>query len=387
MQRHIDTFKALTELLSANRADWQFVPFATAHWPWPELAFLQDLEPQTLEAMDSDAISALVAQYRPGLPAWLTPTLPAYDHQQCNIDSRLGVGIAGRKWQQIKDFSAAVPVEHPVLEWCAGKGHLGRVFASKGHPVTSLEWQAELCQQGQALATKGGFSQHFECADAFADKSQHLITANHHAMALHACGDLHCTLLQQAVKNKAPAISISPCCYHLIRSPQYQPLSKAGQGFDLALSTFDLRLPLQQQVTGGQRAERLRHTEQWFRLAFDCLQRELTGTDAYLSVPNIPKSLLTNDFSVFAQWAAAQKQLTLPAKVAWQRYLDAGRQRQAVVARLDWVRHWYRWPLEFWLLLDRVCFLEEAGYQVRLGAFTDRNTTPRNALIDARKGI
>ncbi|WP_306295557.1 hypothetical protein [Shewanella algae] len=45
--------------------------------------------------------------------------------------------------------------------------------------------------------------------------------------------------------------------------------------------------------------------------------------------------------------------------------------------------HLFRPIIERYLLLDRVCFLLEAGYRVQLGAFCEQATTPRNALIHA----
>jgi hypothetical protein len=55
--------------------------------------------------------------------------------------SRWAWEIPGRKQQQIEAFAAAArPAAMPVLDWCGGKGHLGRLLA--------LQWQLGVKQSG-----------------------------------------------------------------------------------------------------------------------------------------------------------------------------------------------------------------------------------------------
>lgn len=65
---------------------------------------------------------------------------------------------------------------------------------------------------------------------------------------------------------------------------------------------------------------------------------------------------------------------------AWETY---GQARLEKVKRYELLRHLFRRPLEIWLVLDYLLFLEEAGYQVKLGTFCERKLTPRNLLLDA----
>jgi hypothetical protein len=66
-------------------------------------------------------------------------------------------------------------------------------------------------------------------------------------------------------------------------------------------------------------------------------------------------------------------------------YLHRGIERQRLTKRIDLVAHLFRRALEHWLLLDRVCFLQEQGYQVALTEFCANSVTPRNAMIQAIK--
>lgn len=58
--------------------------------------------------------------------------------------------MPGRKQAQIEAFTACLPAHRgPYLEWCAGKGHLGRLVSlHRQAEVLSLELQAPLCEEG-----------------------------------------------------------------------------------------------------------------------------------------------------------------------------------------------------------------------------------------------
>lgn len=330
--------------------------------------------------------------------------------------------IKGRKWEQITAFVQHLPaVGLPVLEWCAGKGHLGRLIAkARGVDVLSLEWQAQLCEEGQTFADKWQLSQRFICADAFAidgnssDKTSDSSSASSNfndnssgnpsnnssnnppyqanpfraqqqAVALHACGDLHVRLLQLAAKAGTQAIAISPCCYHLIQANQYQGLSTLAKNSALRLTRHDLQLPLQQSVIANAKQQALRHQEIAWRLGFDALQRHCRGIDAYLPLPTVKQSQLSGSFADFCHWASAPKTLNLAANIDFDAWLDIGKQRQRLTRRIDLAAHLFRRVLELWLILDRCCFLQQSGYHLSVGEFCANSVTPRNVLILAQK--
>lgn len=294
--------------------------------------------------------------------------------------------IKGRKWQQINAFVAKLPHDNtPVLEWCAGKGHLGRLIA-KAHQreVVSLEWQQSLCDAGALFAAKWQLPQTFICADAFAGQNEQL-HAEQLAVALHACGDLHVTLLKHASHAGTKQLVFSPCCYHLIQAKQYQPLSQVAKTSALKLNRADLQLPLQQSVIANDKHKGYRLQEMAWRLGFDALQRQVRGMDEYLPVPAVKQSQLNGTFEAFCRWAAEAKGVSLPLDVDWLAFKIVGEQRQRLTRRIDLVAHLFRALLEQWLLLDRVCFLQEQGYRVNLSEFCSNSITPRNALIHAFK--
>lgn len=395
MTGHSNPFRQLNDRLTRNREFWQFMPFAERRFVWeqthPALCqWLTRLTGDQVAHFNEDSAGLAEA-----LSAWIPDAPELYRLSQCSalraentvVPKRLDVGIPGRKWTQISAFNAVLPrLQLPWLEWCAGKGHLGRVLAANHDmPVTSLEWQHPLCIEGEATARRLGLPITFITADAFDTSSEQYIQPEQHAVVLHACGDLHVSLLQRVVAKQGAAVSISPCCYHLIRSPQYQPLSDLAKQSDITLTRHDLRLPLQETVTAGHRVRRQRFVEVSYRLGFDLLQRELRGGDDYLPVPNVQKTLLNGGFTAFCFWAAEKKGMSLPADVDFAYWQQAGEARYPIIERMELVRQLFRRPLEMWLVYDRICFLEQSDYQVSFGTFCDKPVTPRNILIHAER--
>ncbi|QYJ77742.1 methyltransferase [Shewanella acanthi] len=419
--RLLEYFTKLNQLLEKSTPLWQVRAFEAKALPWegmfPSLAkAVWTLDDDKLDGLDANQ-AALVEALAPALTEdlaalgvdWdlslLTQTLSdisgAVLSKTNELDTKglahFSAHIKGRKWEQITAFVQHLPQYGlPVLEWCAGKGHLGRLIAkSRGVDVVSLEWQEALCEEGQAFAEKWHLTQQFVCADAFAiepkgHRTRQQQTTNpfreeQQAVALHACGDLHVRLLQLAATANTQALAISPCCYHLIHAEQYQGLSSLAKASALRLSRHDLQLPLQQSVIANPKQQSLRLREIAWRLGFDALQRECRGIDAYLPLPAIKQSQLSDSFEAFCHWAAQQKSVSIGNISDFQSWLAIGQQRQQLTRRIDLVAHLFRQVLEQWLILDRCCFLQEQGYRVQLGEFCPNSVTPRNALILAFK--
>jgi len=415
-----DWFTELDALLVKHRRWWQLQPFHHRQCCW---AASSPALTAALAALSDERVAELDANSEQ-LAEWLSPWIPeasqllhlsklpnmaTESHAELAPPARMAGGIPGRKWQQLLAFVSQIPAgKSAVLEWCAGKGHLGRLLSAlQGRVVNSLEWQAELCAQGEQQALHWQLPQRFICADALTNASAKHIRAGEQVLALHACGDLHTNLMRRwsealtakAVSSEATKpknvqqatsrLSLSPCCYHLIETEQYQPLSAAAGASALSLSRADLQLPLQQSVTAGAHVRRRGEQETLWRLAFDELQRDLRGVDEYLPLPNLKKSLLSGSFEAFARWAFEKKGLfelsELCHDLAAESYLTRGAERLKITRRMELVTHAFRRPLEIWLALDRVLFLSEQGAEVSLSTFCEPALTPRNIFIHAER--
>ncbi|MHB9798232.1 methyltransferase [Pseudomonas sp. MT3] len=392
----LQRFQALDGFLLEHRALWRPKPFTQRELPWerdhPELAAwlrkrsLEDADAlhNTPERLDAPApfpaLAATAAQLSAVGELSATPL--------GKLPNPLSVDVPGRKWQQIEAFASRLNFAQPArqwLDWCAGKGHLGRLLARDGTPLLSLEFDAALVDDGQRMSDRLRLHAQHRQQDVLApDASEHL-QAEHSAVALHACGDLHVRLLHLASERGCRQLAVAPCCYNRIDRDDYRALSSAAQGSGLRLSRDDLRLAQAETVTAGARVRRQRDNSMARRLAFDLLQRDLRGIDDYLAVPSVSPVWLDKPFADYCRDLAALKGLPAPAERDWQALEAQGWRRLAVVRNQELVRGLFRRPMELWLLLDRALFLQERGYEVTLGSFCSPNMTPRNLLLLAER--
>ncbi|GEA61844.1 methyltransferase [Vibrio comitans] len=390
-------FTQLDHLLLKCQHLWRFEPFHESHSRQhrfsgtPLAAWLDGLSVSDVHTLKHD-VSSVYQQLQPFIPE-LKEIEPLVELEHSSsppleLNAHLATGIPGRKLEQITAMGSQALLAHSGgewLEWCAGKGFLGRILAHhSGLAVTSFEWQQPLCEHGQAEAHKQNLPVTFVQGDAFNCDHQNVFNKKQHAVALHACGDLHVSLMKHAMDYQLAALSIAPCCYHLIQDDHYQALSRPAKQSALTLSKSELRIPLQETVTGGERVERHRYQEMSYRLGLDELLRAELGLSEYQPIPSVKKSQLQLGFVEFCEWAAQRKGFELPV-CDFLRYQKLGEERFARMEKLSLVQMAFHRPLEMWLILDKSLYLQEHGYQVYLTEFCEKKITPRNILIHASK--
>lgn len=385
-------FRTLHEMLHRYEPLWRPQAFQLRVLPWeahfPELAaHLRALDYSRAEqlAEDDGALDALLREYLPDLPA-LHADLPL-PMLELNALPMLAeaVAVPGRKWNQIKAFAGCVPMHAgPLLEWCAGKAHLGRLLARlQQREALALEWDEKLVASGTALARRERSTVEFHCVDVLEDVAATSMRAEHDIVALHACGELHLQLLRNCAARQPRMLMLAPCCYQLIRGEHYQPLSSAAQADNLQLTLADLHTVVRDSVTSPARVREQRRTLQAWRLGFDAWQRAARAVDAYLPTPSQPLSVLHDGFAGFCRAMAAHHGIV--SRLDSAPFEAVGWQRLFEVAALDLARIAFRRPLELWLVLDRALYLQQHGYDVELGTFCARELTPRNILIRAQR--
>jgi hypothetical protein len=393
----LQRFLALDDFLTTHQALWRPRPFTLRQLPWeadhPELAHwlrARSLEQAEAEHNQPQQLAAPAPFAQLAQQAGALTRVGEFSKQPTNeLPARFSTDVPGRKWQQILAFGSSLQFQQTPqhwLDWCAGKGHLGRVLAHDGRPLTCLEYNPQLVHSGQRLSQRLALSAlHIE-QDVLAVDAIDQLTHEHTPVALHACGDLHVRLLQLASSAGCRQLALAPCCYNRISTPSYQPLSSTAQASDLQLSLDDLGLPLSETVTAGARVRRHRDLSMARRLAFDILQRELRGIDEYLPTPSLSPAWLKKDLADYCADLAALKGLPAPNPLYdWVELQTQGWQRLAQVRNLELLRALFRRPLELWLVLDRALYLQEQGFTVRLGSFCPQRLTPRNLLLLAER--
>nr|WP_100547367.1 MULTISPECIES: methyltransferase [unclassified Pseudomonas] len=389
-------FQALDSFLLQHQALWRPRPFHHLQLPWEtdlaELAtWLRGRSLEQAEASDNSPFALSAPAPFPDLARQAQALSQLGEIPSLDSPPRahaVSVDVPGRKLAQIQAFASHLQFrQRPThwLDWCSGKGHLGRWLTQDGQHLTCLEHDSALIESGSALSKRLGLNATHLQQDVLADDCDERLTKEHTPVALHACGDLHVRLLQLASRNGCPQLAVAPCCYNRIADLHYQPLSMAAQGSSLQLSRDDLGLPLSETVTAGARVRRQRNQSMAWRLAFDLLQRQLRGIDEYLPTPSLPSDWLSKSFARFCHDLAALRDVPLPGEQDWPALEARGWQRLAEVRNLELLRNLFRRPLELWLLLDRALYLQEQGYRVKLGTFCAYQLSPRNLLLLAER--
>ena len=389
-------FEALDTFLREHQHLWRPRPFTQLKMPWeaqhPELSewlrqrSLQDAEDSHNQPHALDAPAPFPELAATAFALCAIDRLPM--HALSPAAPRLQVDVPGRKWQQIEAFAQSLSFKQTPthwLDWCAGKGHLGRRLLNAEQQLTCLEYDPALIDAGQALSQRHQLNARHVQQDVLAADASQQLHPGMTPVALHACGDLHVRLLQLASAAGCAQLAISPCCYNRISAAQYQPLSTAANASTLQLSPLDLSLPMSETVTAGNRVRRQRDESMARRLGFDELQRQLRQCDDYLSTPSLPSTWLSKPFAQYCEDLAALKNLSTTGHEDWAALEAAGWARLAQVRNLELVRGLFRRPLELWLVLDRALYLREQGYDVQVGEFCDSHLTPRNLMVIAQR--
>lgn len=378
----------LDTALLAFRDLWHPQPFREARPAWCEcwpaltaaLLALSDADAAHLNDDVPDALRWL-AGYLPDIDALLPLIdIPAANHAPPPVPGeRWAWEIPGRKRAQIEAFAGAVqPGGAGVIDWCGGKGHLGRLLGlAWQQPVHTLEIDAALCADGEQLARRIGLDHQFLERDALAVTDwPH---QDQHAVALHACGNLHRRLVEHGAGVGVSRFDVAPCCYYRGVETHYQPLSAGGQ---LQLTRDDTRLAVTETVTASPRLTRQRDHDIAWKLAFTEWRAQLSDAP-YTTFKPVPAPWLRGSFADFLARMAARENLPAPEARHLVAIEAAGWQRQREVMRLSIPRHACRRALELWLALDLAEYLEARGYEPNLTTFCDRQLTPRNLLLSA----
>lgn len=383
--------QALDRVLSECHQLWHAQPFREIRpdWcrRWPSLTYdllaLDDGEQARL-ADDGEAAAAFVARHVPEVAVLpeLADVAAGRKSSFEDHDRFWDRDIPGRKRAQIAAFVAEVHgAGLPVVDWCGGKGHLGRLLARQWKVrVSTLDIDPALCAVGQDLAARAGVAQDFVVADVTLTTGARL-DRGRHAVALHACGHLHRALVMRAAPSGLAALDVVPCCYHRGIEGNYRALSGP---LLTVVSGDDARLAVTEAVTAAPRRVCQRDREMAWKLGFDAWRRRQSGDDGYRSFRPVPTAWSRGSFGEFMQLMAQREKLVAPAASDMDEFERRGWQRQREVMRLSIVRHAFRRPLEVWLALDLAVRLENDGYAVRLCRFCERRLTPRNLLISAR---
>jgi len=395
-----EQFGQLTNFLKEFEPLWRERPFTTRNLRWeghyPHLRpALLSLDQETLEAAELDiellksAVPGLADIIGQGQELSIVPRLAGQSKGDDGPSLRTIREVKHRKQKQIVAFleglgGLGIPLGGTWIEWCAGKGHLGRGLIDCGATnVIALERQKELVQKGRSLAAKYGYNQMFFESDVLHDTPPSPIADADGIVGLHACGSLTDKLLSTMMHHDLQFAVAAPCCYHAGVGNQKKHWSSHGQSAGINLSGEELRLVTAEIVVARPKLRRQRVQEMAWRLSLDRWVRESGEIEEYTRQGKFPGHWFSWDFETFMEAGCSKLHVPSPSPGKGKALREWGVMRAHEVRALGLVRSVFRRPLETWINLDRVIGLQEAGLRAKLLTFCERDSTPRNQLIFA----
>ncbi len=377
----------LETLLLESQPLWQPATFRERRPAWctdhPELTHdLLTLDDATLRSLSENSENSItwLSSYLPQIePLKKLIQLPKATTSPENSNPKIH-GVGARKAAQINAFIAAMGrPQTPTVEWCSGKGHLSRaLLRTHGGEALAVERNPTLCHSGKLLSKD--LAHQFLQADVMAPKIAETLRSSH-AIALHACGDLHQRLALAATEVHAPAIHFAPCCYQLTAHEHYLPRSKKSP---LTLNKNTLKLAVTETSSSAPgRTARSERSSAW-KLAFINLREQLHPEAPYQTFPPIPGHWQQLSFQEFLTTLATREGIPIPKSFDFPKSENAGWIRHQESRRLQLVRLSYRRAIELWLMHDLAAWLEQQNYHVSITEFCPRTLTPRNLLVSAR---
>jgi hypothetical protein len=385
-------FHGLTELLCRHKALWTESAFVQNELSWqadhPRLnQALLTLSEADLRALEREEdLLLFLSSHLPGLETLTNSPIATPTRHVWQAPESATVGVPERKRAQIEGFvnsllgaKMASTRDSAVVDWCSGRGLLARALhVASGARVLCLERDVKL--HHRQMPEQVTFLAH-DVLDAL--DSAYLQSSPLHT-ALHACGDLHLSMLRQTAQAGAPALACSPCCYHFTTDKIYYGLSRLARETELRPTRDELRLATAETTTANTLDRALRHRELLWRVAFDLHLRQLRQLDVYSRTPSVRKSLLKTSFNSFAQSLVEElarrgrrdfvfSPLSGRAEAKLMRRAQA---KLSILSRLEKAQLAFRLVLERWLLLDRALFLQEHATGSRSKNFAPNTTRP-----------
>lgn len=414
--------ESLGVLLQSHRRFWIERPFVrtTLSWErdcsglaqWLRTRSLEDVTRYegSAEALASDAPDPLPQLIAAGdrltkiagsswVPSSNTMRFPT------RSDTARDRGVSRRKHVQIERLAAIVkslPPSSHWVDWCAGKGHLGRRIATwLGRSVVFIERDVGLCQAGQELDAAWGTRGTWIPSDVH-DRACHEWLEGAGVIALHACGDLHRRLIEVAIERGSAAVVLAPCCYHrgctssgmgtadAWSAPPppitYLPRSIAGTTCDPEIDEHALRLATSGQVVASPAKAARRERAELYRVVLSEAVARATGRDfTPVPLPSLPHAWFAGSPEAFVERAA--RRFRLPARPGdVPELMEPATERLRITRALGLVRSVFRRPIEAWLVADLAMRLAERGYEAEVVEWCGTDVTPRNLAILAYSG-
>ena len=298
-------------------------------------------------------------------------------------------GMTPKKIHEIERLTAINGIEKNIIDIGGGKGFLSAAILQGGAThSTCIDMDITLQSQGKKRLQK--WLPELTNKIAFLHKKideQHPIPSptspqETTLFGLHSCGNLSSQVIRQGIDHGVKQIINFGCCYHHLKG-DYN-LSGIAKEKGLQLSQEALHLAAHSHRILDTGALQKRQMVKRFRYALHCFLYDRYG---------IPFQKIGDGKAVDYQdnFPAYAKKFALELSTIPDAELDAFFQQKTLqdniglLMRGDSLRNILGRLIELYIVLDRCLFLKENGYRVTLTAYFDRQLSPRNLGIVAKK--
>jgi hypothetical protein len=311
---------------------------------------------------------------------WLYVT-PKKQHEIKNLAPHLNHLYLDKKIDQVMDIGGGIGILAQTLN------------NQYEHKVISIDMNAQF--------QKTGIERHENNAKNPLNKVQYknikvdtngefskLLQSNVMPVGLHTCGKLALDIIRQGSEKKVPALVNFGCCYHTLDlSADLQNISHFAQTHNpLWMNKFSLVLSCRAHRKMDEKDYDFKVKVKYFRYAFHILLHDHYDIKKLVTLGNSPAKLYDETFGDYAREQFRRLDLSPKHTVAELNEIFAQTEMVEMIENMlaaGFIRNALGRVMELYLLLDRVIFLEEQGYDVRIEEFFDEELSPRNIGITA----
>lgn len=386
-------------------------PDSLRHYPQEWLELLADLTPNELYAIDCKKIIPQVkdssfahfmqeAKELSALP--LTPERPEIPLEDWAFN-----GVKEKKRHEIqkivpkiKEVKDKTSFEY-VVDIGGGVGHLSRVL-SHYHSIPSVSLDRDLAFQKIGIERLSKYRKIDGAQDVqfinltFGEADQEnilkdIFKTNSFSLGLHTCGSLANTLIQKTLQFQTTGLLSFGCCYYRLNPTTDFPLSAfyINNSFP-KLNLFALTLATRSHAPMSREDYNTKERVKYYRYALHLFLLKHFHNKYFTDVGECPIRVYWGPFSFYMREKLERLKIEHDFSDDDFNEFYADPKLQAELKKM-YLANIIRWQLgrvlEVYLLLDRVCFLEEQSYQVKIEQYFNEELSPRNIGILAIKTL
>ena len=277
-----------------------------------------------------------------------------------------------------------------IVDIGGGIGHLAQTLTSHyGLKTTTLDMDPVLQETGRARFKNKEVDYVNVKVDASSEEFKSVLSETSLTLGLHTCGPLAVHQIRASSAQKIKGLINFGCCYEkLLPFPEEQNISKAAHELKspLVFNRFALTLATRAHRKMNDKDYELKLKVKYYRYAIHFLLHDEYAVKTLSPLGNSSANLYNESFVTYVTQQFERIKIELKhSKEELDQYFESQHVQDLIWKMLsaDLIRNAFGRLMELYIVLDRVLFLQEAGYKVQLLEFFDESLSPRNLGIVA----